>query len=246
MRGLERRQDALALGEPMERGERLLVRRGHVLGAARIAQRGVLRPDTRVVEAGRDRVCVEDLPVGIGEHGRARAVENCRPPRAQARRTGGLDADEPHVLVVEEACEEPDRVRPSADARDDRVREPVVRFEHLLPRFTSDDRLQLTHDARVRRRADAGADEVVRRLDIGDPVADRLARRLLQRLRAELDGSHLGAEEPHALDVRMLPAHVLGPHVHDALEPEARTDRRGRDPVLARTRLGHDASLAKA
>ena len=86
----------------------------------------------------------------------------------------------------------------------------------------------------------------MRRLDIRDPVADRLARRLLQRLRPELDGSHLGTEEPHALDVRMLPAHVLGAHVHDALEPEARADRRGRDPVLARTRLGHDASLAEA
>ena len=37
------------------------------------------------------------------------------------------------------------------------------------------------------RRADARADQVVRRLDVRDPVADRLARRLLQRPRAELD-----------------------------------------------------------
>ena len=95
-------------------------------------------------------------------------------------------------------------------------------------------------------RADAGADEVVGRLDVRDPVADRLARRLLQRARAELDRAHLGAEQPHALDVRSLAPHVLGAHVDDALEPEAGADRRRGDAVLARARLGDDPSLAEA
>ena len=49
---------------------------------------------------------------------------------------------------------------------------------------------------------DARADQVVRRLDVRDPVADRLAGRLLQRPRAELDRPHLGSEEAHPLDVR--------------------------------------------
>ena len=119
------------LGEPMERGERLVVGRGHVLGAARVAQERVLRPDARVVETGGDRVRVERsarrrrrAPTSARRGGR-------RPARAQARRTCGLDADEPHVLVVEEAGEEADRVRAAADAGDDRVREAVVRLEHL-------------------------------------------------------------------------------------------------------------------
>ena len=98
---------------------------------------------------------VEHLPVVVGEDGRARAVEDRGTSRAEARRACGLDADEPHVLVVDEACEEPDRVRPAADARDDGVREAAVRLEHLLPRLASDDGLQFTHDARVRARADA-------------------------------------------------------------------------------------------
>ena len=94
---------------------------------------------------------VEHLPVVVGEDGRARAVQDRGTSRAEARRACGLDADQPHVHVVDEACQKPDRVRPAADARDHGVREAVVRLEHLLPRFTSDDGLRFTHDARVRR-----------------------------------------------------------------------------------------------
>ena len=85
----------------------------------------------------------------------------------------------------------------------------------------------------------------MRRLDVRDPVADRLARRFLQRLRAEVDAAHLGAEQAHPLDVGPLAAHVLLAHVDDALEAEARADGRGRDAVLARARLGDDPPLAE-
>src|SRR2546429_99644 len=81
------------------------------------------------------------------------------------------------------------------------------------------------------------------RLDVRDPVADRLARRLLERLRPELDWPHLGAEQAHPLDVRRLPAHVFGAHVDDAVEPEPRADGRGRDAVLSGARLGDDPAL---
>ena len=81
------------------------------------------------------------------------------------------------------------------------------------------------------------------RLDVRDPVADRLARRLLQRPRAELDRAHLGAEQAHALDVGLLALHVLGAHVDDALHAEARADGRSGDAVLAGAGLGHDALL---
>src|SRR6478672_6655484 len=86
----------------------------------------------------------------------------------------------------------------------------------------------------------------MRRLDVRDPVADRLARRLLERLRPELDRPHLGAEQAHPLDVRRLPAYVFGAHVHDAVEAEPRADGRGRDAVLTGARLGDDPPLAEA
>ena len=78
-----------------------------------------------------------------------------------------------------------------------------------------------------------------------DPVADRLARRLLQRACAELDRPHLGAEQTHSLEVRPLAAHVLRAHVDDALQPEAGAHRRGRNPVLAGAGFGNDSALAQ-
>ena len=58
-------------------------------------------------------------------------------------------------------------------------------------------------------------------------------------------GADLGAEQVHPLDVRCLPAHVLGAHVDDAVEPEARADSGGRDAVLAGAGLCDDPPLAE-
>ena len=83
------------------------------------------------------------------------------------------------------------------------------------------------------------------RLDVRDPVADRLARRLAQGLRAVLDGHDLGAEQVHPLDVGPLAGHVLGAHVDDAVEAELRAHGRRRDAVLARAGLGDDPLLSE-
>ena len=174
-------------GQPAERVERLVVGRADVAGPAGVAQEGVLRADAGVVEAGGDRVGVGDLAVLVGEHGGARAVEDAGPTGAEARGARRLDADELDVRVVDEAGEHADRVRAAADARDDGVRQAALGLEDLRARLAPDHRLELADDLRVRRRPDARADQVVRRLDVRDPVADRLARRLLQRPRAELD-----------------------------------------------------------
>ena len=170
-----------------------------------------------------------------------RRAGRCRgSPRPPPRHRRG------HVRVLEEAGEEPDRVRAAADARDrphpgsrPSASSTCARASRPITACSSRD------DLRVRVRADARADQVVGRLDVRDPVADRLARRLLQRPRAELDRAHLGAEQVHPLDVRPLPAHVLGAHVDDALEAEARADGRGGDAVLAGARLGDDPPLAE-
>ena len=62
-------------------------------------------------------------------------------------------------------------------------------------------------------------------------------------------GVHAGdgrAEQPHALDVGHLAAHVLRAHVDDALQAEQRARRRGGHAVLARAGLGDDPRLAHA
>ena len=53
-------------------------------------------------------------------------------------------------------------------------------------------------------------------------------------------------EQPHALDVGELAAHVLGAHVDDALHAEQRAGRRDADAVLAGAGLGDDPRLAHA
>ena len=92
---------------------------------------------------------------------------------------------------------------------------------------------------------DGGADDVVRRRDVRDPVADRRADGLLESARAGLDRLDRRAQQPHALDVGLLAAHVLGAHVDDALEAEQRTRGGRRNTVLPRTRLRNDPSLAQ-
>ena len=64
------------------------------------------------------------------------------------------------------------------------------------------------------------------------------------RWRCGAHGVHGGAEEAHAEDVELLPLHVRGAHVDDALEAEARAHGGGRDAVLTRAGLGDDALLA--
>src|SRR5208283_4527164 len=60
------------------------------------------------------------------------------------------------------------------------------------------------------------------------------------------DSAHLRAQQTHSEDVQLLPAHVLGAHVHYALEAEQRADGGRRDAVLPRTRFRDHALLTHA
>ena len=71
------------------RGERLGVGGRRQLDPPGGDERGDLRPDARVVEAGRDRVGLDDLAVAILEHQRAAAVEDARRARRPAPPRGG-------------------------------------------------------------------------------------------------------------------------------------------------------------
>ena len=90
------------------------------------------------------------------------------------------------------------------------------------------------------------ADDVERVVDVGDPVAQRLVHRVLERARARFDRAHFGAEQLHAEDVRLLALDIDFAHIDDAGKTEARGDRGRRDAVLARAGLGDDAGLAHA
>src|SRR5262245_53102733 len=82
----------------------------------------------------------------------------------------GFEAEQLHALVFHERMEQPDRVRTTADARNRDVGQLPRRIEHLLARLAADDRLQLTHDVRIRMRADRRTEAVVRAVRIAHPV----------------------------------------------------------------------------
>jgi hypothetical protein len=253
VRGLERRDDPLEPRDAQERGQRLLVGHRNVRRPAGVTQPRVLWPGAGVVEPGAHRVRLEDLAVVALQHRGQRAVEHARLAADGERRAvaaglqplpRGLDADQRDGLVADEPGEHADRVRPAADARDDAIGQPAGTRQELGAGLVADPPLEVAHDRRIRRGPDRRADDVVRRRDVRDPVADRLADGLLERARARVDRHDRRAEHAHPLHVGLLAADVLGAHVDDALQAEQRARRRRRDAVLAGAGLGDDPLLA--
>ena len=119
-------------------------------------------------------------------------------------------------------------------------------LQHLLARLAADDRLEIAHHGRVRMRARHRADAIERVVHIGDPIAQRLVHRILQRLGAGFDGANLGAEDLHPEHVRLLPRDVHRAHVDDAGQAELRAQGGGGDAMHAGAGLGDDARLAHA
>ena len=113
-------------------------------------------------------------------------------------------------------------------------------------RFGADHALEIAHQFGIGMRAGRGADDVEGVVDVGDPVAQRLVHRVLQRARAALHADHLGAEQLHAEHVGRLPLHVARAHVDHAGQAEARGDGGGGHAVLASAGLRDDPGLAHA
>src|SRR5439155_19735832 len=135
---------------------------------------------------------------------------------------GGLDTDELHVVVVQKSVERSHRVRAAANAGDDGRGQSSGPLEHLRPRFTTDDRLEIAHHSRVRRGADNGPDDIVAVVDVRNPITDRFRRGVLESPRAARHAYDGRPHEAHAIDVERLAPHVFLAHVYDALEPEPR------------------------
>jgi hypothetical protein len=74
--GFQRRDDALGAAQVVEGGQRLVVGDADVLGAADVLQPGVLGADAGVVQAGRDRMRLDDLAVVVLQQVGAVAVQH--------------------------------------------------------------------------------------------------------------------------------------------------------------------------
>ena len=117
----------------------------------------------------------------------------------------------------------------------------------LPPHLAPDDRLEVAHHHRIRMRPGGGPDAVVGRPDVGDPVADRLVHRVLERAAPRPDRD---ARAPPSSSIRKTLSawrrDVLLAHVDLALEAEERRDRRRGDAVLPGAGLRDDPRLAHA
>ena len=148
--------------------------------------------------------------------------------------------------LADEPGQQPDRVRPAADAGDGEVRQASLDRRELGRSLVADPALEVPDDGRVGMRPHRGAQDVVGRLDVRHPVAHRLVDGVLERGRARGDRADLGAQRAHPQDVGSLALDVLGAHVHDARQLEQGAGRCRRDAVLSGPGLGDDPRLAEA
>ncbi len=140
--------------------------------------------------------------------------------------------------------EDADGVGAAADAGEHGVGQAADEVEHLLARLDADDAVEVADHLGEGVRPGDGAEDVVGRLDVGDPVAEGLVDGVLERLAAVVDRHDRRAEQPHPGDVERLALGVLAAHVDDALEPEQRGRGGRRDAVLPGAGLGDDPRLA--
>src|SRR5216684_425269 len=147
MRGLERRNDALAAAQIVERGDGFRVVDGYVLSPAGVLEPGVLGAYARVIQPRRDRMRLADLAVFVLKQVGAVSVQHARPARAQRRRmlaaryaqSTRLHADELDLTVGNIGKEDPHCIRPPADAGDHRVRLAAAELRHLGQALATDD-----------------------------------------------------------------------------------------------------------
>lgn len=116
---------------------------------------------------------------------------------------------------------------------------------YLVTRFAANDGLEVADDRRKRVRPDGGADEIVRRADVRDPIPHGFVDGILQRPAARVHRHHRGAEQLHAEHIQRLAAHIFGAHVDDELQAELGANRGARHAVLSGARLGNDAPVAR-
>ena len=252
---LQSGNDALEAAAELEGVQRLLVGGGEIFHPAHVPQPGMFRPDAGIIEARRDGMAFQNLPVVVHQQIGAVAVEHAGlAARQRGRMAIGLgqamacrfNAEDLHAGVVEEGMEQADGVRAPADGRDQRIRQAPFGGHHLLAHLVADDALKIADHHGIGVRTSGGADAVEGGVHIGDPVAQGLVHGVLEGARARLHGHDGGAQHLHAEHIGRLPRHIDRAHVDDAFEAIFGAGGGGGDAMLARARLRDDALLAHA
>ncbi len=117
-------------------------------------------------------------------------------------------------------------------------------LQNLAASLVADDAVKIPHHHGVGMRAQCRAEQVMRGMNVGHPIAHGLADGILQRPAAARNAHHFRAEQTHAEDVQALSPHVLFAHVDDAFESKESAHRSGCHAMLAGAGFGDDPLLA--
>src|SRR5258708_10629558 len=85
----------------------------------------------------------------------------------------GFDPDQLHAPIRKERMKHPDGVASAADAGVNRVGQTPLGFDNLPSRFLANDAVKITNHYWIRMRAQRGTEQIVCRLNVGDPIAHR-------------------------------------------------------------------------
>src|ERR1700704_5316906 len=123
--------------------------------------------------------------------------------------------------------EETDGVAAAADTGHEHVRQTFLALENLASRFDADNALKIAHHHWVGMRTEHGAQYIMSRAHVCDPIAHRFVDRFLERGLPGGDRHDFRPEKFHARDVERLTFHVDLAHVNHAFAAETRRDRGG-------------------
>ena len=172
---LQSGNDAFEAAAELEGVQRLLVGGGEIFHPAHVPQPGMFRPDAGIIEARRDGMALQDLPVVVHQEIGAVAMEHAGLAAGQGGRVAiGLgqavarrfNAEDLHGGVVEEGMEQADGVGAPANGCDQRIRQAPFGGHHLLAHLVADHALEIAHHHGIGVRASGGADAVEGRVHI--------------------------------------------------------------------------------
>ena len=97
--------------------------------------------------------------------------------------TAGLHTHQPYI-IVQKAIENTDGIAAAAHTGDDLIGQTASLLQNLPARLFADHTLKFAHHEWIRMRPQRTADDVVRVVRIGDPIAHGLVHGIFQRLGA--------------------------------------------------------------
>src|SRR3954452_3740349 len=139
-----------------------------------------------IIEASRDRMgrgnlsalVLQHVRISSLKHSRRASAETCRMVAKLFSATACFNSNELHFLIFDELVKDADGIRSAANASNDRLRKLAFGAQNLRPRLTPSYLVEVANHRGIRMRTQHAAQQIMRRANIGDPVAHGLIDRV--------------------------------------------------------------------